>query len=98
MPPADDWSKDRRGTEEERRRILERRRQARRDAADAAADAANPAPAAKGKDRRTGDRRKSQICFVCRSEFVPKANGQVICAECQLDGVRGSAGRTKSRF
>ncbi len=98
MPPADDWSRDRRGTEEERRKILERRRQARLDAADAAAHAANPAHAAKGKDRRSGDRRKSQICFVCRNEFVPKANGQVICAECQLDGVRGSAGRTKSRF
>lgn len=104
MPVGEDWSGDNRRTDQERRKILERRRQERIAAADAAADAAAkaglPADTAKGASRRKVERRRTQICFVCRNPFEPKSSGQVICSDCQLDGVRGSAGsgRKISRF
>lgn len=96
MPPTDDWSGDER--REARRRILERRREARKDDLDrmiekkgVARDAgqASGQVRTRGPDRRTADRRESQICFVCHGEFVPTASGQTICEQCTLDGVRG---------
>ena len=104
MPAGDDWSGDNRRTDEERRKILERRRQERIAAADAAADAAAkaglPADTAKGASRRKAERRRTQYCFVCRNPFEPKSSGQVVCSDCQMDGVRGGpgSGRKTSRF
>ena len=70
---------------EERRQILERRRQERAEVK---------------AGRRTADRRHEQICFVCRSPFEPKSSGEVVCPQCQIDGVRGGTGayRKKPRF
>lgn len=96
MPPTDDWSGDER--RESRRRILERRREARKDDLDRMIEkrgvGRGPAPApvparTRGPDRRTAERRESQICFVCREDFVPAASGQTVCERCTLDGVRG---------
>jgi len=92
MPPTDDWSGDER--RQERRRILERRRQERqeerdRQAEEAARNGELPTLGKRGPDRRKAERRISQICFVCREEFVPQSNGQTVCAKCQIDGVRG---------
>jgi hypothetical protein len=99
MPPSDDWSGDDR--RQDRRRILERRREARKDDLDRMIEKAGvtrdaKSPGARGSDRRETDRRKSQFCFVCRGAFVPEANGQTICANCTLDGVRGGSGGWKS--
>ena len=96
MPPSDDWSGDDR--RQARRRILERRREARKDdlarmiEKTGVGRGAVPGPAqlrTRGPDRRTTERRESQICFVCHEEFVPTGNGQTICERCTLDGVRG---------
>jgi hypothetical protein len=107
MPVDDHWSENRR-TDAERRKILERRRQERIAAADAAAEAAaaagvtitTPTQAARGRDRRDTERRQAQVCFVCHNSFEPQSNGQIICPECQMDGVRGGprSGRKGARF
>jgi hypothetical protein len=100
MPPTDDGSGDE--LRETRRRILERRREARKDDLDRMIEkkgvgrAPAPAPSqvrTRGPDRRQTERRESLICFVCHGEFVPTASGQTVCAQCTLDGVRGG-GRT----
>ena len=59
---------------EERRQILVRRRQER---------------AETKAGRRKAERRHEQICFVCRSPFEPKSSGEVVCPQCQIEGVRG---------
>jgi hypothetical protein len=95
MPPIDDW------TGEERRRILERRRQARQEERDRQAEEAEraglpipqpipgPTPEQRAERRNAAERRQAQICFVCRDEFTPTSAGQTICERCQMDGVRG---------
>jgi hypothetical protein len=99
MPPIDNW------TDEERRRILERRRQARQEERDRQAEEAEragiPIPKQKVERRRTvAEPRHEQICFVCRGEYVPTASGQTVCPACQIDGVRGAGqrGRRNPRF
>ena len=88
MPPADDWSGDER--RQERRRILERRKEARKDELDKMIEKSRVGRGAKPNepeqrgaksDRRKADRRESQICFVCRDAFVPETSGQTICAK-----------------
>jgi hypothetical protein len=87
MPSNDDWSG------EERRKILERRREARQEErdrqAEAAAAAGEPLPERRAKRGKKTERRIAQICFVCHEEFAPTSSGQTVCDRCTLDGVRG---------
>jgi len=100
MPPIDNW------TDEERRRILERRRQARQEERDRQAEEAEragiPIPKHNKVERRrtVAEPRHEQICFVCRGEYVPTASGQTVCPACQIDGVRGAGqrGQRNPRF
>jgi hypothetical protein len=51
---------------------------------------------AEGSERRKSDRRRAQICFICRDEFVATGVAQTICPSCQMEGVRGG-GRSSWR-
>lgn len=51
---------------------------------------------AQASDRRKTDRRRSQICFICREEFGATGAAQTICPTCQVEGVRGG-GRSSWR-
>ena len=81
MAEYKDWSGEER-RRAERRAILERRRQARKEA----------------KDRRAKERRLEQICYLCHGVFVPKVKGApLICETCEADSLRGGP-RFRPRF
>ena len=62
-------------TDEERHKILDRRKKAR----------------ALGIDPNFKERRRAQVCLVCHQPFPPTGPNQVVCAQCSDDGLRGGA-------